>query len=517
MNDLLVLRYAEPVDVAGAHRMASRLATLKRRGFRGRTFSAALAAPRAGRILAVTFDNPSAETLRVVAPLLERLELPGSAFVAAGTAPWNELGALLAAGWEIGSAGRRFVRLTELEDEALRDELTSSRRACEAALGVECRAVAYPYGDTDVRVMAAAQAAGYRIGAGIARQRIHVPLSLNWPRIPVSGRDGRIGFGLRTSYPVRRLRSFPVPPAGATASPAPAPPSTEPPAPAGQDNGARIAVIIPCFNDAELVGEAVASIAEPEPVEVIVVDDGSTQPTLPAVLDQLSSEGITVVRHLANSGLPAARMTGVRHTAARYVFPLDSDDLLVGGVLAPMADLLDRQPELAACFGDYAEFGTRDGVRRVPAALDAFRVSLRNDYPVAALYRRTCLESVGGWQDVGAEVGYEDWNLWMTLAERGWPAVHWGQGVVARRRLHGRRMLASVASRHLTLYATLRTLHPRLFGRGAIHHHRTDGGWVVRWIYPLAFGWRPPLGLWSRIEQTWTRAQQIPRTLRNRS
>jgi hypothetical protein len=194
-------------------------------------------------------------------------------------------------------------------------------------------------------------------------------------------------------------------------------------------------------------------------------------------------------------------MTGLRATYAAYVFPLDSDDLAVPGALSAMADCLDGRTEAAVCFGDYLEFdGGAEHLRTVPPVLDPYRVAYRNDYPVSSLFRRTALESVGGWQGVGGEVGYEDWNLWMTLAERGMIGIHWGRGVAFRRRVHGTRMLGSVRSRHIALYLTLRTLHPRLFAELRRHRRTTTLGPRARRLYPVLYGWRPPTSLLSRTE-----------------
>src|SRR6059058_1411657 len=88
----------------------------------------------------------------------------------------------------------------------------------------------------------------------------------------------------------------------------------------------RIAVIVPCFNDGELVAEAVSSVIEREPVELVVVDDASSDAGTADVLDRLRREGVPVVRHARNLGLPAARMTGLRASSAPFVFPLDADD-----------------------------------------------------------------------------------------------------------------------------------------------------------------------------------------------
>jgi glycosyltransferase involved in cell wall biosynthesis len=188
----------------------------------------------------------------------------------------------------------------------------------------------------------------------------------------------------------------------------------------------RIAVVIPCFDDGEFVREAVDSVRDDtETVELVVVDDASEDPATIAAVDGLSAEGVRVVRHERNRGLSAARMTGVRATGAPYVFPLDSDDLAYPGALSAMADRLDANPRLALAFGDYLEFGDRELVRAVPEKVDPYRIAYTNEYPGFALFRRVALERVGGWSAAGL---YEDWDLWMTIAEEGLEAAPWDPG-----------------------------------------------------------------------------------------
>jgi glycosyltransferase involved in cell wall biosynthesis len=255
---------------------------------------------------------------------------------------------------------------------------------------------------------------------------------------------------------------------------------------------ARIAVIIPCYNDGELVSEAVRSVVEPEPVEVVLVDDASTDEDTRKVVRRLEQNGTRIVRHELNAGVAAARMTGLGATSARYVFPLDADDLTVEGALSLMADRLDAFPEAAVCYGDYAEFGDSKLVRAVPERLDPFRLAYTNEYPISALFRRSWLESVGGWQ--GGEYrgsSYEDWNLWMTLAEQGAVALHVGPGVLTyRRRLHGERKLDAGRRRHRALYRELRTNHPRLFADLPEYRRSSDMSPLRKAVYPVVYGGR---------------------------
>jgi glycosyltransferase involved in cell wall biosynthesis len=250
-----------------------------------------------------------------------------------------------------------------------------------------------------------------------------------------------------------------------------------------------VAVIVPCFNDGALLEQALGSIREREPVEVVVVDDASTDPATLATLDALAAGGTRVVRHEVNRHLAAARATGLRSTTAPYVYPLDADDQAVAGVLARMADLLDADPSLAAVIGDYEEFGTQALMRAVPETLDPYRVAYCNEYPVTALFRRSALERMGGWRP--GLSGYEDWDLWMSLAEAGLPVAHLGAGAaIYRRRLHGTRMLAGARANHRELYRDMRRAHPRLFADLARHRRASPMSRRRKVLYPFVYGGR---------------------------
>jgi glycosyltransferase involved in cell wall biosynthesis len=265
-------------------------------------------------------------------------------------------------------------------------------------------------------------------------------------------------------------------------------------------------VIIPCFNDGEFLRDAVESVREVEPVELVVVDDGSRDDTTLAVLAQLECRRVRVLRHDSNRGLSAARNTGLAHTRAPYVFPLDADDLALPGVLAQMADVLDDHPWAVACYGDYEVFGSDSFVRRTLREFDPFRVAYRNELTATALFRRTVLEQAGGWRPVvpgasGADDIWEDWHLWMTLAERDARGIHAGEGVLTyRRRMHAPRLTAAGQERRRRQYRALRAAHPRLFSMLKDHRRRSSLPPWKKLLYPLVFANRPRLPLEYRIK-----------------
>jgi peptidoglycan/xylan/chitin deacetylase (PgdA/CDA1 family) len=494
VHDPLVLRYApgrvedEASPVAAQRRLRLQLQALLSLGHHPATFSGALLAPHRNRLLAVTFDGDAPWLDHVAVPVLASLGVPGTLFVRSGAVrDWGRLRALADAGWELGSLTRSGARLTGRDASDVAAELARSRAAIEEALGCACTSVAYPEGAVDGQIALAARRAGYRAGAGLDRLRAaHVASTrMRWGRVAVDP-DDLLRFGVRTGAAVRRARGQRI------ARPEPHEQATLPDA----DGEPRVAVVIPCFNDGALAVEAVASIEENQPVEVVVVDDASTAPETAAALAALEAEGIRVLRHEHNRGLSAARRTGLQATVAPYVLPLDADDLLFPGTLGQLAERLDAEPRAVAVWGDIVTFGTSAERGTTPVWLDPYRVAFRNEYPVCSLFRRSALEAVGAWQDVGGQVGYEDWRLWMTFAERGALAVHAGPGVLGGRyRLHGPRMFSDAAERHRALYGELRRLHPILFSSLAEHRRASDLSPLVRLAYPLLYGGRPPLGL----------------------
>ena len=236
-RDVLVLCYHAvsrqwPASLAVTpEELARQLELLVRRGYRGVTFLDALTTPSAGKVLAVTFDDAYVSVLEHAHPIMSSLDLPGTVFAVTDFVDderplawpgidhwrdgphdgelrglsWGQLGSLADAGWEVGSHTSRHPFLTKLEDAELADELHRSRLACENALGRECRTLAYPYGDVDQRVVAAAGRAGYTAAAALGLCDLQPPV-LAWPRVGIYRPDRNRRFRLKVSPVVRRVR-----------------------------------------------------------------------------------------------------------------------------------------------------------------------------------------------------------------------------------------------------------------------------------------------------------------------
>lgn len=112
-----------------------------------------------------------------------------------------------------------------------------------------------------------------------------------------------------------------------------------------------VSVIIPCYNHAMYLSKAFESIfLQNYPnIEVIVIDDGSTDNTRDVVL---STPGVNYFFQ-QNSGLSAARNTGIKQSKGEYLVFLDADDWFYPNAIHTNASYLQQNPNIAFISGDY--------------------------------------------------------------------------------------------------------------------------------------------------------------------
>jgi glycosyltransferase involved in cell wall biosynthesis len=118
-----------------------------------------------------------------------------------------------------------------------------------------------------------------------------------------------------------------------------------------------VTVVIPTYNSAQYIGETLKSVLNQEypRLEVIVVDDGSTDNTKDAV-DAFDSNRVTYL-YQANSGGPARpRNKGIQQARGRYIALIDSDDIMLPGKIERAVRMLVRDPQLGLVFTDFVKF-----------------------------------------------------------------------------------------------------------------------------------------------------------------
>jgi glycosyltransferase involved in cell wall biosynthesis len=182
----------------------------------------------------------------------------------------------------------------------------------------------------------------------------------------------------------------------------------------------RLAVVIPCYNYGAFLDEAVKSVlaAGRTDIELVIVDDGSTDPFTRSELDRLAGDGLRVLRQ-ANQGLAATRDAGIRATSAAYLLPLDADNKIRPVFIETALEILDRRPEVGVVYGDAEYFGARTG-RWVTGPFQRDRLMRWNYIDACAVLRRSVWEQNGGYDRTMPLQGLEDWDMWMGASSRGW-------------------------------------------------------------------------------------------------
>jgi glycosyltransferase involved in cell wall biosynthesis len=259
----------------------------------------------------------------------------------------------------------------------------------------------------------------------------------------------------------------------------------------------KVSVVIPCFNHGEFLPEAVASVtkAKRDDMELIVVDDGSTDEQTRKEIDAICRQGIHVIRQ-ENKGLSEARNAGIAESHGEYIFPLDADDRMLPGWIDRGIKILDANPRVGVVCGDTKLFGAKTG-RWPGGPFDLERLLERNYIPASALYRRSVWEQNNGY-DVTMLQGFEDWDFWLSAVEHGWqfeylPEVFFeyrkaNESMLTRAIAFEQETEAFVAKKHGALYrqawlahATERRSIKRIFRRlGALVLSRAKAR-ALRW------------------------------------
>jgi glycosyltransferase involved in cell wall biosynthesis len=179
---------------------------------------------------------------------------------------------------------------------------------------------------------------------------------------------------------------------------------------------------MPVYNGAPHVAQSVESVLGQtmSDIELIVVDDGSTDDTNQILGRYAARDSRIVLIEIEHAGISAALNHGWRAAKADYVARLDSDDLALPDRLARQADFLDAHPSVAAVGGatilidDAGRTGSTVHYPTEPASIRTLLLRRNCFAHPAVTIRRSALEAVDGYRFDHVE----DYDLWLRLSER---------------------------------------------------------------------------------------------------
>ena len=187
-------------------------------------------------------------------------------------------------------------------------------------------------------------------------------------------------------------------------------------------NSPEISVIIPAYNQADYVSQAIQSVlSQTNPnYELVVVNDGSTDET-PQILSQFQDPRIRVISQ-PNRGLAAARNAGIRESSAPLIALLDSDDYFLPDKLAIQSEYLLQHPEIGMVGGGIQIVNHAGEILKQiinkPDGLDLQGLLFANPFvPSSIMIRRQWFDRVGTFDENLRAC--EDWDMWLRIGYAG--------------------------------------------------------------------------------------------------
>lgn len=182
------------------------------------------------------------------------------------------------------------------------------------------------------------------------------------------------------------------------------------------ESGSLVSIIIPAWNHGRELMECLKSIETQtyRSLEIVVVDDASTDETQTLLAAYRSSLPFKTIRLEMNRGAAAARNEGARLASGEYLLFVDADAALRPDAIQRMAETLEARPDASFSYSSF-RFGWKKFKSRL---FDAAELRRRPYIHTTALVRRTAFP---GFDESLKK--FQDWDLWLTVAERGGTGV----------------------------------------------------------------------------------------------
>ena len=176
-----------------------------------------------------------------------------------------------------------------------------------------------------------------------------------------------------------------------------------------------VSVIVPCYNQANYLGEALGSVLAQsfESWECIVVNDGSIDDTEVVAEKFAQTDHRITYLYRENSGLCNARNAGIQIARGEYILPLDADDYIAEDYLKKAIEVFVENKRTALVYCLAHKFGAEN----YPWEMPEFNYDLLlkgNMIFCSAIFRKTDFINAGMY-DPAMIGGFEDWELWIRL------------------------------------------------------------------------------------------------------
>ncbi|WP_298556300.1 glycosyltransferase family A protein [uncultured Algibacter sp.] len=185
-------------------------------------------------------------------------------------------------------------------------------------------------------------------------------------------------------------------------------------------NNDLISIIVPCYNQAEYLPEALQSVLNQtyNNWECIIVNDGATDNTETVAQEWLAKDSRFKYFKKENGGLSSARNLGIEQAKGEYILLLDSDDKINETLIAKALPEFNKDDNIGVVTYWCNRFidNTIIDVFK-PAGGNITNFLYKNSAIGTSMFRKKCWKIIGGY-DEEMKNGYEDWEFYIRLTQK---------------------------------------------------------------------------------------------------
>jgi glycosyltransferase involved in cell wall biosynthesis len=215
----------------------------------------------------------------------------------------------------------------------------------------------------------------------------------------------------------------------------------------------KITVVIPCYNHGAYLWEAIRSVENAgfSDYEIIIVDDGSTDPETRKVALEVQEAGYHILLQ-ENQGVAASRNNAIRLARGEFIIPLDADNRLLKPYFFKGLEILEQNPDVGVVYGDALIIGEKSGDwKNHPLVLE--EMLFENYIDTCTIIRRSMWEQIGGYDSKAPVPTRQDYIFWLDCLKHDWKFVYLPEYCFEYRFLDGSevRKYARISSKRLLI------------------------------------------------------------------
>lgn len=229
-----------------------------------------------------------------------------------------------------------------------------------------------------------------------------------------------------------------------------------------QKKNRLVSIIIPCYNQGMYLEETLNSVFAQtyENIEVILVDDGSTDPCTIEKMQTLKHEKLSIYR-TKNQGVSAARNYAIAASKGDYILPLDGDDKIAPEYVEKAMAVMVAANPFTVVYCEAAVFGKQEMKWPLPE-FSPVLILRENMIFCSALFSRKLFRKIGGY-NANMVTGWEDWDFWLSAVEHGAQFIRLPQILFYYRMVQKSRNASLDLQKMKSMYAQLFRNHSKLF------------------------------------------------------